>query len=133
MQLLASTLLHSDINQSVKMWLFQHNNHDATESRFVQARQVSIGKYFSTAHIVVMVTPYAFPRFTHRLSRYFTHINPLVMSLSMFTSFSSVAFSSLCRFLFNPSSPRDSRCSATRFFSPSDISFISCALGFPVI
>ena len=56
MQLLASTLLHSDINQSVRMRLFQHNNYDATESRFVQARQVSIGKYFSTAHIVVMVT-----------------------------------------------------------------------------
>ena len=56
MQPLASTLLHSDINQSVRMRLFQHNNHDATESRFVQARQVSIGKYFSTANIVVTAT-----------------------------------------------------------------------------
>lgn len=49
------------------------------------------------------------------------------------TSLSSVAFSSRCRLLFNPSSPSNSRCSATLFFSVSDISVISFALGSPVI
>ena len=57
----------------------------------------------------------------------------LVGCSTVITSLSSVAFSSRCRLLFNPSSPSDTLCSATRFFSVSDISVISFALGSPVI